>query len=65
MSRIIYTAGLLMTGSNDVTVGRDLIVNRHISGSGELYFSASNGESYYRMVLYDTGSGKLFMTSSI
>jgi hypothetical protein len=64
MSRIIYTAGLLMTGSDDVTVGRDLIVNRHISGSGELYFSASFGIPDYRVVLYDTGSGKLYMTSS-
>jgi hypothetical protein len=64
MSRIIYTAGLLVTGSNDVTIAGNLTVNKTISGSGELYFSASNGEPYYRMVLYDTGSGKLFMTSS-
>jgi len=59
MAKIIYTTGrLIVTGSDTFTV------HNAVSGTRELLFSASYGDPTYNLVTYDTGSGKLYITSS-
>mgnify|MGYP003150441343 FL=1 len=59
MAKIIYNSGkLFVTGSDTFNV------TNTISGSKDLFFSASVGPSTYHIVTIDTGSGKLYHTSS-